>query len=80
MIYLYISELHFKHPIVYIVFVCDRSQFNGNAKGMQELFQIERDVIKGYSEVDFKLIFVDDEYKGLSSNESYAAWIAEIGL
>lgn len=24
----------FKHPIVYIVFVCDRSQFDGNAKGM----------------------------------------------
>lgn len=24
----------FKHPIVYIVFVCDRNQFNGNAKGM----------------------------------------------
>lgn len=24
----------FKHPIVYIVFVCDRRQFNGNAKGM----------------------------------------------
>ena len=24
----------FRHPIVYMVFVCDRSQFNGNAKGM----------------------------------------------
>ena len=24
----------FKHPIVYIVFVCDRNQFDGNAKGM----------------------------------------------
>ena len=44
------------------------------------MFQVERDVIKGYSEVEFKLIFVDDEYKGLSSNESYAAWISEIGL
>ena len=41
---------------------------------------MKRDVIKGYSDVDFKLIFVDDEYKGLSSNESYAAWISEIGL
>ena len=44
------------------------------------MFQVERDVIKGYSEVDFKLLFVDDEYNGLVSKKSYAAWIAEIGL
>ena len=44
------------------------------------MFQVERDVIKGYSEVDFKLIFVDDEYNGLVSKKSYAAWISEIGL
>ena len=44
------------------------------------MFQVERDVIKGYSEVEFKLIFVDDEYNGLISKKSYAAWIAEIGL
>ena len=44
------------------------------------MFQVERDVIKGYSEVDFKLLFVDDEYNGLSSNKSYVDWINEIGL
>ena len=44
------------------------------------MFQVERDVIKGYSEVDFKLLFVDDEYNGLISKKSYAAWIGEIGL
>ena len=41
---------------------------------------MKRDVIKGYSDVDFKLIFVDDEYNGLISKGSYAAWISEIGL
>ena len=41
---------------------------------------MKREVIKGYSDVDFKLIFVDDEYNGLVSKKSYAAWIAEIGL
>ena len=44
------------------------------------MFQVERDVIKGYSDVEFKLLFVDDEYNGLVSKKSYAAWIAEIGL
>ena len=44
------------------------------------MFQVERDVIKGYSDVEFKLLFVDDEYNGLISKKSYAAWIAEIGL
>ena len=44
------------------------------------MFQVEREVIKGYSEVDFKLLFVDDEYNGLVSKKSYASWISEIGL
>ena len=44
------------------------------------MFQVEREVIKGYSKVDFKLLFVDDEYNCLSSDESYVAWIIEIGL
>ena len=41
---------------------------------------MNRDVMNGYSDVEFKLLFVDDEYKGLSSKGSYAAWINEIGL
>ena len=41
---------------------------------------MNRDIMNGYSDVEFKLIFVDDEYNGLVSKKSYAARIAEIGL
>ena len=44
------------------------------------MFQVNRDVMNGYSDVEFKLLFVDDEYNGLVSKKSYAAWIGEIGL
>ena len=44
------------------------------------MFQVNRDVMNGYSDVVFILLFVDDEYTGLVSKGSYGAWINEIGL